>query len=37
MGYIMARPDIIAKMMRYDGGMQSERWRCRRSYAPPPA
>ncbi len=23
MGYIMARPDIIAKMMRYDGGMQS--------------
>ncbi len=23
MGYVMARPDIIAKMMRYDGGMQS--------------
>ena len=23
MGYIMARPDIIAKMMRYDGMMQS--------------
>jgi histidinol-phosphate aminotransferase len=23
MGYIMARPDVIAKMMRYDGGMQS--------------
>jgi histidinol-phosphate aminotransferase len=23
MGYIMARPDIIGKMMRYDGGMQS--------------
>jgi len=23
MGYIMARPDIIQKMMRYDGGMQS--------------
>src|SRR5260221_196808 len=23
MGYIMARPDIIARMMRYDGGMQS--------------
>jgi histidinol-phosphate aminotransferase len=23
MGYIMTRPDIIAKMMRYDGGMQS--------------
>jgi histidinol-phosphate aminotransferase len=23
MGYIMARPDIIASMMRYDGGMQS--------------
>lgn len=23
MGYIMARPDIITKMMRYDGGMQS--------------
>jgi histidinol-phosphate aminotransferase len=23
MGYIMARPDLIAKMMRYDGGMQS--------------
>ena len=23
MGYIMANPDIIAKMMRYDGGMQS--------------
>ena len=23
MGYIMARSDIIAKMMRYDGGMQS--------------
>jgi histidinol-phosphate aminotransferase len=23
MGYLMARPDIIAKMMRYDGGMQS--------------
>lgn len=23
MGYIMARPDIIKKMMRYDGGMQS--------------
>ncbi|WCT75519.1 pyridoxal phosphate-dependent aminotransferase [Sphingomonas naphthae] len=23
MGFIMARPDIIAKMMRYDGGMQS--------------
>lgn len=22
-GYIMARPDYIAKMMRYDGGMQS--------------
>jgi histidinol-phosphate aminotransferase len=23
MGYVMARPDIIAKLMRYDGGMQS--------------
>jgi histidinol-phosphate aminotransferase len=23
MGYIMARPDLITKMMRYDGGMQS--------------
>jgi histidinol-phosphate aminotransferase len=23
MGYVMARPDIIARMMRYDGGMQS--------------
>ncbi len=23
MGYTMSRPDIIAKMMRYDGGMQS--------------
>ena len=23
MGYIMARPDLIGKMMRYDGGMQS--------------
>lgn len=23
MGYIMARPDLIASMMRYDGGMQS--------------
>jgi histidinol-phosphate aminotransferase len=23
MGYIMARPDLIEKMMRYDGGMQS--------------
>ena len=23
MGYIMARPDILTKMMRYDGGMQS--------------
>jgi histidinol-phosphate aminotransferase len=23
MAYVMARPDIIAKMMRYDGGMQS--------------
>ena len=23
MGYIMTRPDIIGKMMRYDGGMQS--------------
>jgi histidinol-phosphate aminotransferase len=23
MGYIMARPDLIARMMRYDGGMQS--------------
>ncbi len=23
MGYTMARPDILAKMMRYDGGMQS--------------
>ena len=23
MGYIMTRPDIIDKMMRYDGGMQS--------------
>jgi len=23
MGYVMARPDILAKMMRYDGGMQS--------------
>jgi len=23
MGYTMARPDIIARMMRYDGGMQS--------------
>ena len=23
MGYMMTRPDIIAKMMRYDGGMQS--------------
>ncbi len=23
MGYVMARPDIIEKMMRYDGGMQS--------------
>ena len=23
MGYVMTRPDIIAKMMRYDGGMQS--------------
>lgn len=23
MGYIMTRPDVIAKMMRYDGGMQS--------------
>ena len=23
MGYVMAKPDIIAKMMRYDGGMQS--------------
>jgi histidinol-phosphate aminotransferase len=23
MGYVMARPDLIAKMMRYDGGMQS--------------
>ena len=23
MGYIMTQPDIIAKMMRYDGGMQS--------------
>jgi histidinol-phosphate aminotransferase len=23
MGYVMTRPDLIAKMMRYDGGMQS--------------
>ena len=23
MGYIMARPDVLTKMMRYDGGMQS--------------
>ncbi len=23
MGYVMARPDIITRMMRYDGGMQS--------------
>jgi len=23
MGYVMARPDILNKMMRYDGGMQS--------------
>jgi histidinol-phosphate aminotransferase len=23
MGYVMTRPDIIAKLMRYDGGMQS--------------
>jgi histidinol-phosphate aminotransferase len=23
MGYVMARPDLLAKMMRYDGGMQS--------------
>jgi histidinol-phosphate aminotransferase len=23
MGYVMARPDLIGKMMRYDGGMQS--------------
>jgi len=23
MGYIMARPDLIGRMMRYDGGMQS--------------
>jgi histidinol-phosphate aminotransferase len=23
MGYVMARPDVIDKMMRYDGGMQS--------------
>lgn len=23
MGYVMARPDLIQKMMRYDGGMQS--------------
>ncbi len=23
MGYIMARPDLLARMMRYDGGMQS--------------
>ena len=23
MGYIMTRPDVISKMMRYDGGMQS--------------
>ncbi|HTX24478.1 MAG TPA: pyridoxal phosphate-dependent aminotransferase [Steroidobacteraceae bacterium] len=23
MGYCMARPDVLAKMMRYDGGMQS--------------
>ena len=23
MGYVMAKPDLIAKMMRYDGGMQS--------------
>ncbi len=23
MGYCMARPDLLAKMMRYDGGMQS--------------
>jgi histidinol-phosphate aminotransferase len=23
MGYVMARPDILTKMMRYDGGMQS--------------
>ena len=23
MGYIMARPDLISRMMRYDGGMQS--------------
>jgi len=23
MGYVMTRPDVIAKMMRYDGGMQS--------------
>jgi histidinol-phosphate aminotransferase len=23
MGYVMARPDLIARMMRYDGGMQS--------------
>lgn len=23
MGYVMARPDVIAAMMRYDGGMQS--------------
>ena len=23
MGYVMTRPDIITKMMRYDGGMQS--------------
>jgi histidinol-phosphate aminotransferase len=23
MGYVMARPDIIAKLQRYDGGMQS--------------
>jgi histidinol-phosphate aminotransferase len=23
MGYVMTRPEIIAKMMRYDGGMQS--------------
>ncbi|THD76261.1 MAG: aminotransferase class I/II-fold pyridoxal phosphate-dependent enzyme [Phenylobacterium sp.] len=23
MGYVMARPDVLQKMMRYDGGMQS--------------
>jgi len=23
MGYVMTRPDIITKLMRYDGGMQS--------------